>query len=311
MFLLGATLFGWLGRWHWMLDNFSHFRPQYAVGLTLLGLGFLGFKQWKSGGIFLVAAAVNAAIVVPIYLPPPSTDPTAQQSEAIQPQAVQPLTLMLRNVHTQMGDPQQVLAQITKEEPDILVLEEIGNGWVMELAELQSLYPHSSIVPREDHFGIGVWSKFPLTDVEILELGGAGVPTIFCVAETTQGRLQVVATHPLPPGSGSYAKLRNAQLAALAEHVATIQLPVVLLGDLNTTPWNHYFQKFLSQSGLQNSAQGFGVQPSWPRHLPLLQIPLDHVLHSKSITILDRQVGADSAGSDHYPVVVDLRLDAP
>jgi endonuclease/exonuclease/phosphatase (EEP) superfamily protein YafD len=56
-----------------------------------------------------------------------------------------------------------------------------------------------------------------------------------------------------------------------------------------------------------DSAQGHGVQPTWPNFNPLLWIPLDHVLHSTCLAVRDRIIGPD-VGSDHYPVIVDFSL---
>ncbi len=81
----------------------------------------------------------------------------------------------------------------------------------------------------------------------------------------------------------------------------------MVLGDFNTTPWNYYFQKFLKESGLRDSSQGFGPQPTWPNFSRLLSIPIDHCLHSAEIVIVGRQIGPD-VGSDHYPVIVDYAL---
>jgi hypothetical protein len=76
---------------------------------------------------------------------------------------------------------------------------------------------------------------------------------------------------------------------------------------LNLTPWSFHFKVLLRVTGLHDSARGFGVQPSWPNNNPFLRIPLDHVLHSPDIVVLQRTIGPD-VKSDHFPVIVDLAL---
>ena len=68
------------------------------------------------------------------------------------------------------------------------------------------------------------------------------------------------------------------------------------------------FRRLLRRTGLENSSQGFGVQPTWPNFNPLLRIPLDHCLHSSDISIVDRQIGED-VSSDHYPLIVDFVIE--
>ena len=67
------------------------------------------------------------------------------------------------------------------------------------------------------------------------------------------------------------------------------------------------FRKLLADSGLNDSANGFGVQPSWPTFIAPLAIPIDHCLHSDEIHIHDRQIGDDVA-SDHFPLIVDFAI---
>jgi endonuclease/exonuclease/phosphatase (EEP) superfamily protein YafD len=79
----------------------------------------------------------------------------------------------------------------------------------------------------------------------------------------------------------------------------------VVAGDLNMSPWSPFFRRFMKKSGLKDSEDSFGFQPTWPTYQPILYLPLDHVLVSRDIAIVDRRIGA-KVGSDHLPVVVDL-----
>ena len=192
-------------------------------------------------------------------------------------------------------------------DPDLVVLEEVNSQWLSDLQPMLAGFAHVRSAPREDNFGIGIWSRFPAKDSRIVYIGQAGVPSIHAEFETPAGRLTVLATHPLPPAGREYSELRNNQLACLPEWVRQASSPVVLLGDLNVTPWNRYFRRLLREAGLRDSAQGRRVYPTWPAYNPLLYIPLDHCLYSGGVQIVDRQTGP-RVGSDHLPVIVDFRL---
>lgn len=99
--------------------------------------------------------------------------------------------------------------------------------------------------------------------------------------------------------------MRNEQLTALAQFVTDIRGPIVLLGDLNTSPWSFFFRRLLEQSGLRDSAKGYGVQPTWPSFFRPARIPIDHCLHSPDMVVTDRRVG-EAFGSDHLPLIVEL-----
>ncbi len=296
-----GTVFGFLGRFSWFLDLFSHFRVQYAIGLGVLGLLLLGGRRRRTAAGFLVFACVNLALVLPLYF----------GGSSGKPDTAPVLRAMLINVNTRLGDPDRVREVISAADPDILVLEEISSRWMPELAWLTNSHPYSITQPREDNFGIGLFSKLPLAEGEVVIIGDAGVPSILATVIAAHTNLRVIATHPLPPGGRDYSWWRNEQLNRLPDYART-HLPVLLLGDLNVTPWNYHFRRLLAQTALRDSAKGFGVQPTWPNYTLLLRIPIDHCLHSEQITVVGRQVGED-VSSDHYPLIVDfvIRTDNP
>jgi endonuclease/exonuclease/phosphatase (EEP) superfamily protein YafD len=217
---------------------------------------------------------------------------------------------MLANVNTQTGNAADVAAAIRRFNPDVVVLEEVSAKWLSDLKPVLDDYAHSEQAPREDNFGIGLWSRFPFIRSRVACIGAAEVPSIIVEIDTPQGRCTVVATHPLPPGGKSNSDFRNDQLAELPRWVRQASSPVLLLGDLNATPWNHYFRRFLDEAGLKDSARGRGVFPTWPSTFsPLMRIPIDHCLYGTGIEIVDRQTGPQ-VGSDHFPVIVDFVVHA-
>jgi len=86
--------------------------------------------------------------------------------------------------------------------------------------------------------------------------------------------------------------------------------PLVLAGDLNTTPFSGVFTRFVRDSGLRDSNLGFGISPTWMRKTPWFAIPLDHVLVSDDLLVYDRRLGP-ACGSDHNPVIVELSFATP
>ena len=289
-----ATVFGFLGRFSWFLDLFSHFRVQYLVGLSLLGLVLLLARRRKTAAVFIAFACINLGVVLPLYF----------GGQPAQLAGTRSLRALLLNVNTRLGDPERVKHVIQEVDPDIVVLEEISFQWVQDLRWLKESHPHSHLQPREDNFGIGLFSKFPLEGSEVVYIGDVEVPSIVATLDTGRGTLGVIATHPLPPGSAANARGRNDQLDKLPDYVQS-SAPALLLGDLNVTPWNYHFKRLLKRSGLRDSSRGRGIQPTWPNFSPLLWIPIDHCLHSSDILVTKKEIGPD-VGSDHYPVIVDF-----
>jgi endonuclease/exonuclease/phosphatase (EEP) superfamily protein YafD len=211
------------------------------------------------------------------------------------------------NVNTESGVPGKVAQAIRQLDPDVVAMEEVNDQWLSALAPALRSYPYSKAMPREDNFGIALYSKYPMVHGEIRQLGEADIPSAIAELELPDGRLTVIATHPLPPAGSENSRLRNDQLARLAETVTRLRSPVLLLGDLNATPWCSHFKRLLSQSGLRDSSQGRGILGTWPTHLPILLIPIDHCLHTAGVHVTRRTTGP-KVGSDHYPLVIDFVL---
>lgn len=290
-----ATTFGFLGRFHWFLDLFSHFRVQY-MQICLILIGIALWKRLNKRAVALVLlACLNYAFVLPLYFGKP-----ALATE-------KPIRAMLMNINAGNGNTTQVLAAIRTANPDVLLLEEVTPKWATELAVLHTDYPHRIAEPQVGCFGIMLLSKVPLKHVETVEIEPANVPTIIAEAHFPQGMISVIGTHPLPPIGSEYSRGRNNQLAKLPVLVAEQKYPVLLIGDLNTSPFSYWFRRIVSDTGLKNSMKGFGFQPSWPNNNRFLRIPIDHVLHSPEISIHNRMVGG-AVGSDHFPVMVDFSI---
>lgn len=290
-----ATATGFLGKIWWIFELTSHFKVQLAILLVATTAIWLVRKRWWVAGVCGAFGLINVASVVPQFIPngaaPLNIGPTVK--------------LVGVNVHTPNREVNRMLRFLNETKPDLLLLMEVNQRWMEDLEGLRSDYPYQVSRPRDDNFGIALFSRLALTNATILYLGEAGVPSVATDVLTGDTTFHLLGTHPLPPGSSEYARLRNEQLVRISEYVHRQSVPVVVLGDLNATPWSPHFESLLKNGGLQNSAKGHGVLGSWPAGLPLMRIPLDHCLISPSIQIKSRSLGP-AVGGDHLPIVVEL-----
>ncbi len=292
-----ATVTGFLGRTWWIFELTSHFRPHLAVCLLGLGVVWTWKRRWPlaiGNGIF---AVINAVVISSLL--PPMTPPASAGGKEVR--------LVAINVHTanQRGD--LVLEFLRGAEADVILLLEVNERWMNDLSGLRDSHQHVLAEPRDDNFGIALFSRIPLTDASVIELGEAGVPSVVSDLRVGDTTLTFLGTHPLPPGTAEYARLRNGQLRDIATWARAQTNLVVVLGDLNVTSWSPYFRDLLRDSGLKSASQGRGLRGSWPTCLPLGRILLDHCLVSSSVRVVNRQFGPH-VGADHLPIVVDLGL---
>ena len=137
-----------------------------------------------------------------------------------------------------------------------------------------------------------------------------GLPSVVAVPADGTGPT-IVAAHPIAPVPGEFSKWRD----GLAWLSGVCDAPnVILAGDLNAT-LDHFEGLGVGEAELgachdaakatNNAAVG-----TWPTLLPqFLATPIDHVMATDGWRVMGfRVVGSlDGAGSDHRPVVAQLR----
>lgn len=288
------SLTGYLGQLNYLLDLTSHFKFQYLIAalVALLWFSLTRHKFWI--GLALVCVGLNLFAIVPWYLP------------QLQPSlSAQPLRVLSVNVNVNNRNKTSTLELIRQEQPDLVAIVETDRQWLDAMQTVKDLLPYSLQSPRAERFGIALYSKLPLT-LEAIETFDA--PKDFHLVATMNRagkQTTVVALHPPPPRDATLFEQRNRELIEIGRYVQTLNQPVITLGDLNITQWSPNYQEFISRSGLHNTRRGFGVLPSWPSQLPVLLIPIDHILVNAQMQVVNTRIGR-KVGSDHLPVIADL-----
>ena len=276
----------------WVFELFSHFRVQLLAGLAVLALLFAARRAWTWCAVLTLCMAVNAPSVLP-YLQPATARATGPAT----------LTVLGVNVEADNDEHAELLASIAQSNPDVVLVVEFTDRWGEHLAPLADAYPHQFRRPRFDRFGIALFSRYPFESVADLELG----PTTAIDARlrTPLGTTRLIGVHLLPPVSADWARQRNSQLDAIAQHTASATEPLIVLGDFNISPYSPYFGDWLARAHLTDAGRGLGPRFTWPSFLPLLGIPIDHCIVSDGLGVAEyRRLGA--FGSDHYPVLARL-----
>ena len=294
------TLGGLLGRYVWFLEIFTHLKLQLACCFLCYAVLEFVARHHRHAVASMAFAAVNAVPVLLLFLP--------HESRAAQ-HASEPahLRILQSNILTSNTNSPALLTLIAQEQPDVVVLQEPDERWLRELAPLTNDYPVTAALARDDNFGAAIYCKTNALTANIFLLSDPeGAPSSLARIRMNGKSLTVVGTHTLAPYNRAMWQGRNSFTRELAQVLRKVDGPLVVTGDFNNTPWSAHFQAFLRDSGLQDSAQGLGPQPTWPTtNIPLMRIPLDHCFHSGDVRILAKRSGPD-IGSDHLPLIIDV-----
>lgn len=290
---LAGFLVGLGGRHLWICELLTHFRVHYALLLLLAGCVLAVCGAWKRAAAAMCAVLVIGATLTPLYFAPREPSPAVTWR------------LLSANLFVGNQTPEEFVTLVTQIRPDVVVCLEVTPSWGILLSRLQPDYPYQRIEARDGAFGVAVLSRFPWESVRV-EQKIPGHPLIVASIQVASDDVPtLIAVHPVPPVAPHWTALRNRQLQQIAQLTDECQRPLILAGDLNATSWSPAFSDLVNATGLRDSRRGFGVQASWPSHLGPFGIPIDHVLVSPEMTVVDRRVGPDF-GADHRPIIVDL-----
>lgn len=287
-----------LGRWHWTFELTTHFVFQATLLAAFAVFVLAARRHWKLASVAAGMALVNASEWVPFY--------ATRGSDVAGRESGESLIVVSANVLSSNHDASVLDAWLV--DADVAFISEVDPWWAAQIESWKGDWPYQIVHPRRDNFGLALISRHPIVESQQFDLEG-GNPAVQARVRTPLGEWTMVGLHPFPPAGRTYSTYRNRQLDSAARWIERLPAPRVVLGDLNSTSSSPMFRDFMLQTGLRDSRDGFGWQPTWPTGSLLLRIPIDHVLVEPGLVVVDRAVGPD-IGSDHLPVRVRLKRGA-
>lgn len=280
------------------IDICSHFRLQYLLTSIIFLVIFIYVGARDKKFIILICLTIFLTLFntygIRHYFGHPEYSYNSEQS----------IKIGLFNVLTQNTNYNKLLEQIKLNDPDIVILQEVNDEWLEQLKLIKSNYPYYIENSRDDNFGIALYSKIPLKTSQIEYWTAAEVPVIHAVLTDN---IELYGVHTLPPVTKDYFNTRNEMLKKLNDISQTSNNGVIICGDLNTTIYSLAYKRFISSKNLKDSQMNAkNISGTWnTRFLPLLRIPLEHILYSTNFNLKDFYIGKDF-GSDHLPVFATI-----
>lgn len=306
---VALTLLPFLKTGKWWVRLWDYPRQQLAVALALtLPLELLGLPRGRERRGFVIATL--AALAWQLIEIRPYTRAARVQARSVKhPDADRSVSILMANVRQENRRIAGFLAQVDAWDPDIVLVLETDAWWDQGLRALDARYPFAVRHPLENTYGLHLFSKLELDDVNVKNRVTRDVPSIFARVRLRSGDVvRLYGLHPEPPQIGNDVHERDAELLLVAREVADDARDVIVFGDLNDVAWSHTTRLFQRISGLLDPRVGRGLFPTFHAGVPLARWPLDHVFHGAAFR-LERLAVLDYFGSDHFPVFVRLVYD--
>lgn len=282
---------------HWVFDLISHFRIQY-IGLIAIVLSIALYRQrYKIALLLVLCMSVH---IYDVYRSQSLTEIHDRVLTAA-------LSVMSSNLYATNNDYESHVDFIDSIEPDIIFFQEYTTAWAAALSDSLDVYPYRLTVPIDTPFGIAVYSKLPLIDEKVVYLRSNAMPSIEANVSVEGKLIKIFGTHAPPPMSNFLYAERNQHFQKISEIALKQTDAMVVMGDLNVSPWSDHFRDFLELGELSDGRRGFGVLPTWPTWFLPLQIPIDHIVVNSGVSVTAFSSSSDLS-SDHRTIWANLEF---
>ena len=292
----------------WWIRGFDFPRLQLAVVGAIALAGFAIYATAALADVSLLLALAAAIALQLRYILPFSPLAGKQVLDATTGDGSDCISILIANVLTPNRRCHDLLGQIEKADPDVVLTLESDLWWQQQLQPLEASYPYRCHCPQDNLYGMHLYSKLELIDPEIRFLVEDEIPSITSTIKLRNGsRVLFYGLHPAPPSptENSHSTERDGELLMVGKEANRQDKSVVVTGDLNDVAWSDTTLLFRRISGLLDPRIGRGMFNSFHAKYWFMRWPLDHLFHSSEFRLFEmRRLGY--FGSDHFPIYIKL-----
>ncbi|WP_460313342.1 endonuclease/exonuclease/phosphatase family protein [Aliiglaciecola aliphaticivorans] len=306
-FLLAITLLPLLPSNHWICRSWEFPRVQIVV-LIVINILLTAIFSENTLMISLLAVNIASLLYQVVWILPYTFLYPKEVEQGTKTQSSTSIKVITANVLMPNKSAQKLIDLVTQYEPDILVTLETNKWWQEAMSPIHKKYPYRVNKPLENLYGMHVYSKFEISDLQVMELIEKDVPSVHCYIHFAQNvKVKFHFMHPAPPSptENETAKPRDKELLLIADEVKNSLQPTIVTGDLNDVAWSPTTRNFRHKSGLQDPRIGRGFFNTFHADYPVIRWPLDHLFHSHHFMLIDIK-RLPSIDSDHFPLFTEL-----
>jgi endonuclease/exonuclease/phosphatase (EEP) superfamily protein YafD len=298
-------------RWWVRLCDFPRFQIALLALAVLVATPLVrlpsGWFDWLFLGSLLGVVVWQFTWVGP-YLP---GAPRAVKSCEKNQSDANRIALLTTNVLQTNRGADRLLEIIHDADPDLILAVEVDEWWTDRLKDgLGSRYVHSICCPLSNGYGLALFSRLELVEPEVRFVLDEAVPSIRTEVRLRSGALvSVYGVHPRPPSVLQDTTERDVELLRVGLEIKKRGKPAIMLGDLNDVAWSPTTLNLMRDGDLFDPRRGRGFFNTYPARWPGLRYPLDYIFNTKHFRICEMRV-LPRFGSDHLPLIAELRLDA-
>lgn len=293
---------------HWFFRNPDFVRIQTTVIQLVILILFLVLMtkfQWLQWTLLLLLVSSMIYQLDKIY---PYSSLASKPPSGVKTK--EKVSILAANVLQTNTEYENFISIVEHYDSDLVLTMESNESWEKALVKLEVKYPYQIKVPKENFYGMHLYSKKEISNIEIHELVSEEIPSIFFEYELSDGNnIQFICLHPEPPSptESPTSKERDAELMIAGRNVRSKQKPTVVCGDMNDVVWSRITRLFRKMTGMIDPRVGRGFYSTFHAKYRFLRFPLDHLFHTNDV-LVGRMERSNYFGSDHFAMYYEIHL---
>ena len=285
----------------------------FLSGIICLVIFLLVNNKWNFPAFALVAGLLFVPIfqgffildytpVLGVSVPDVDADAVAESDK---------LSLLMANVLQRNRESKHFVDQIDAYDPDLVLAMETDDWWQRQISTVADRYPYRKEVINELAYGMMLYSKFPLSDVEVKYLNNENVPSIHATLRLGETNVRLHAMHPVPPTRfeelPDNAGQKEKAMKLLGDMIRNEPRPQLIFGDFNDVAWSNTTEMLEYDADVNDVRRGRWFYNTFNANSWYRRWPLDHIYVSSEFGLIDLE-RTDDINSDHFPIYAELAI---
>jgi endonuclease/exonuclease/phosphatase (EEP) superfamily protein YafD len=292
---IGGLVGGRLGHLYPHFDVFAQFGAQFIALAASFTVAVLLFSRFKA----LIGMALTLALLAGYGAWPHLVSATLQAGPFQLAPGEQVLRVGHFNTFKNNADYDTIAQEVLRLDADVMVLVEMSVAKKKVLLPLlKAVYPHIYDCEGGRFCDMAIVSKIPIVEAE--GIGQWVGPPL--VRVTLGGSFAGVHVFGIHTTRFPYSRAHLTQARELVRYMEGFPGDVIMAGDFNATPFSRVTTIIEQGASLMRLTE----LPTWPTHLEVPQLAIDHMFASSAFRVVGNQQIGNAAGSDHYPILLTL-----
>ncbi|WP_172966836.1 endonuclease/exonuclease/phosphatase family protein [Patiriisocius marinistellae] len=291
---------------HWFFRTADFVRLQ-SIAIELICLGFLLYFG-NFNAVFDIVLMSLLVIVILYQFQKVYKYSSLTKEKSKHGESEGSVSILAANVLQTNHEYDRFIAEVDHYDPDLVLIMESDKKWEDAMSVIENRYTYTVKIPKDNFYGMHLYSKNELFNITTQEQIEDGVPSIFFDYKINKStNVFFACLHPAPPSptENETSKERDAELMHTGKIIRERNIPTVVCGDMNDVVWSRTTRLFEKMTNMIDPRVGRGFFATYHAKYFFMRFPLDHLFHTQDLFV-GKMKRTRFFGSDHFGMYYEI-----